>query len=379
MNSQRKRLLILFYDLGVGGIQRRLVDIIEYLQTQKGRKNVEVTLYIKSYSGNQHNQEYIERVLNSGARIIYRPRWTAGPFRIATVSHVLWTILKVRPDVILTYLRLLSVGIVGCSRLLWWRKTKVVLNEGILTSELLKDEVPEWTRNIWKSLMKWAYPRADRVIVPTLAVKKDLIDNFQVSAKNIVISPHWTLLGEQTQSELKRKDTPYNLIYIGRLEPQKNLGMLLHIVRSLKIRNPTLKVCVVGTGSLEDHLRQKAGELYITQEVDFVGRQDNVLPFLKRSQIFILTSFYEGMPVALLEAKALGIPAVISNYPGAKEVVKNGKDGYICRTKEEFVERTSSLISNDNLREQLGRFARKRVKQEFGAFALSNFCASVLN
>ena len=374
-----KRLLIFFYDLGIGGIQRRLVDVIEYLQSESEGKRVKVTLYIKSYSGNRHNQGYIERIEKSGARIIYRPRWTAGPFRVGTLAHMIWTILKIRPDVILTYLRLLSVGIVFIRRMLWWKKIKVVLNEGILTSELLKDEVGKWSRNVWRQLMTWTYARADRIIVPTVAVQKDLIDNFQIPTENISVAKHWTLLNNRTRTQQMGKDTFYNLIYIGRLEPQKNLGVLLTIVEALQKHQSRLKACIVGTGSLENSLRQKASDLRINRSIDFVGRQEDVLPYLSKSQIFILTSRYEGMPVSVLEAKALGIPAVISNFPGSEEVVEDGKDGYIYKTSQEAIERIYTLISDDDLRRKLGNYARMRAEKEFGMSTLARFCSYVVN
>src|SRR3989337_4019204 len=218
-----RRLLIFFYDLGVGGIQRRLVDVIEYLQSDTAEKRVKVTLYIKSYSGNRHNQGYIQRIEKSGSRIIYRPRWTAGPFRIGTLAHMIWTILKIRPDIILTYLRLLSVGMVIIRKMLWWKNIKIVLNEGILTSMLLEDETPKWSRNVWKQLMTWTYVRANRIIVPTTAVQRDLIENFHVPADNTVVANNWTLINKRDRILPNKKNAIYNLIYIGRLESQKNL------------------------------------------------------------------------------------------------------------------------------------------------------------
>lgn len=374
--SKQKRLLIFFHDLGVGGIQRRLVDIIEYLQAG-AEKPVDVTLYIKSYSGNRHNRDYIERIEKSGARIIYRPRWTMGPFRIGTFTHMLWTVIRVNPDVILTSLRLLSIGAVIMKKMLWWKSMKVVLNEGIVTSELLKDEIPKWSRIIWHQMMRWAYPRADRVIVPTTAVKRDLIDSFHVPAEKIVLGKHWTVTNDNHQKARSSKRIVYNLIFVGRVEPQKNLGRLLQLVKALQKKHPTLRVCIVGTGSLRKSLQKKANDLKIDHNIDFVGRKENVLPYLRKSQIFILTSHYEGMPVSVLEAKAAGIPAVISNYPGAKEVVEDGRDGYIFNTPREAVERISALVSDQSLREEIGKNAQMRAKKEFGLSALAHFCSQV--
>lgn len=372
-----KRLLIFFYDLGIGGIQRRLVDIIEYLQSESEGKRVKVTLYIKSYSGNRHNQEYIQRIETSGARIIYRPRWTAGPFRIGTFSHIIWTTFRVRPDVIMTHLRLLSVGMVIINKLFWWRKTAVVLNEGILPSEHLSDEIPKWRRGYWGYLMKWAYSRADRIIVPTRAVKRDLINTFQIPSPHITIARHWTLADRSKKQVFRKKTDRYHLIYIGRLEPQKNISWLIDAVRILQKKHPSLRACIVGTGSLKGQL-QKEARKKTAGAVEFVGMRQDVMPYLERSKIFILTSLYEGMPIALLEAKSVGIPAVISNFQGADEVVNDGKDGFICQSKKEFIELIHTLIIDEPLRKRLGKHAKIRAEREFGVLALRQFCRKVI-
>ncbi|HKZ34413.1 MAG TPA: glycosyltransferase [Patescibacteria group bacterium] len=333
---------------------------------------------MKSYSGNRHNQEYIQRIEKSGARIIYRPRWSTGPFRVSTLSHMIWIILKVQPDVILTHLRLLSVGITVLSKLFWWRNTAVVLNEGILPSKHLKDELPNWRRRYWKPLMRWAYSRADRVIVPTRAVKRDLMNTFTIPSDKISVAKHWTVGNKQNVLNRRKLDEVYDLIYIGRLETQKNLSAFINIVRELQNHHPRLKACIVGTGALQNELRKEARSKKVNRTLDFAGLQYDVTPFLEGSKIFVLTSHYEGMPIALLEAKSVGIPAVIAAFEGADEVVDEGKDGYICHSRKEFINRIQQLLRDEKLRDQLGRYARKRAIDEFGISALQHFCNTVM-
>ena len=62
----------------------------------------------------------------------------------------------------------------------------------------------------------------------------------------------------------------------------------------------------------------------MTENIKFVGKRENINKYLSVSKVFILTSKYEGMPVSVLEAKALGLPAVVSDFPDSKSVVKNG-------------------------------------------------------
>src|SRR4030043_685503 len=147
MRNKKTHLLIIFHDLGIGGIQKRIVDIVEYL---KKNKAIEVSLYIKSHSKNQNNPRYIKKILSSGAKIIYRPKWTIGTHGIGTSLHLIWTVITVQPDIILTFLRELSIVSIVLSRFIFWEKIKVVINEGILTSAHLTNELPCYSRFIWK-------------------------------------------------------------------------------------------------------------------------------------------------------------------------------------------------------------------------------------
>lgn len=84
------------------------------------------------------------------------------------------------------------------------------------------------------------------------------------------------------------------------------------------------------------------------------------------SDVFVLTSLWEGMPIALIEAQAMGIPAVATNIVGNKDVVVHGKTGFLADTDEELLLYTRKLVNDPKLRQRMGRAARRHAISRFG-------------
>lgn len=86
---------------------------------------------------------------------------------------------------------------------------------------------------------------------------------------------------------------------------------------------------------------------------------------LAQSDVFVLPSLWEGMPLALIEAQALGLPAVVSDVTGNRDVVRNGATGFVCGTEADFVEKTRLLVSDAALRSTMGAAARRMALERF--------------
>ena len=89
--------------------------------------------------------------------------------------------------------------------------------------------------------------------------------------------------------------------------------------------------------------------------------------------MFCLTSLYEGLPVAALEAMAHGLPVITTAYSGAEELVQNRKTGYICTDKQEYVACIIRLLCDDKQRTKVGRQARAYVRKHHGEENLKRF------
>jgi glycosyltransferase involved in cell wall biosynthesis len=129
-------------------------------------------------------------------------------------------------------------------------------------------------------------------------------------------------------SELKAASRPV-LVAIGRLVPQKGFAVLLDAMAKV-IRRREAQLVVLGEGVLRKSLEKKAQELGISGYVLFPGFISNPYPVLKHADIFVLSSFYEGFGIVLLEAMACGTPVIASNcHWGPAELLKDGEAGML--------------------------------------------------
>lgn len=120
----------------------------------------------------------------------------------------------------------------------------------------------------------------------------------------------------------------------------------------------------IGDGELrKDLLLEK--ELPNNLEILGWMEREGVLMELSLSDIFVLPSLWEGMPLALIEAQATGLPAVVMDVVGCRDVVRHGQTGFVCGSMGEVVEKVRLLIRDDKLRTEMGREARRMALERF--------------
>lgn len=152
----------------------------------------------------------------------------------------------------------------------------------------------------------------------------------------------------------------FHILHIGRFNEQKNHGMLLRVFQKLALENPNLRLDLIGDGELRQEMEALAEALGIKEKVSFLGAQSNVSPYLHDADLFLLPSRYEGMPMTLIEAMGTGLPIVATVVGGVPDMLKNGEDGLTVPCEEDaVVNACKALISDEALREKLGRAARK--------------------
>jgi glycosyltransferase involved in cell wall biosynthesis len=117
------------------------------------------------------------------------------------------------------------------------------------------------------------------------------------------------------------------ITFIGRLDEQKGLDLLLEATAHLLPGVDGIEVWLVGDGPIRAELQRQAAKLGIDDRVKFWGYQAQIDRYLYASDIFVLPSSYEGMPIVLLEALAAGIPCVVSQVGDNDLVVEDGKQG----------------------------------------------------
>jgi glycosyltransferase involved in cell wall biosynthesis len=168
----------------------------------------------------------------------------------------------------------------------------------------------------------------------------------------------------------RRPDGKLRIVYAGRvLRYQKRILDVLHIARALVARNVPFELIVVGNGNDYDLLAEAGQDLLARFHLRLVGQlsNDNTKHILANSDVFLLTSSFEGMPVSLLEAMAQGcIPVVSRLRSGIPEILRDGENGFTVPVAdiEQFVARLESLAHNSALRQQMSEAAYQTICNE---------------
>lgn len=161
------------------------------------------------------------------------------------------------------------------------------------------------------------------------------------------------------------------LIAVGRLHPHKRFDVMLRAV-ALARKQSNVHLHVLGEGEEGESLRQLASDLGIQDAVTWHGFQDNPYPYYAASDIFLLTSDYEGLSNALLEAQALGLPAVVTDCPyGSAEVVEHDQTGFVVPVGDAaaIARHITALAADADLRQRMGASAAMRIRDRFSLAA----------
>lgn len=155
---------------------------------------------------------------------------------------------------------------------------------------------------------------------------------------------------------------------LARLSRQKGIDVLLRAMAIVARRRPDVTLRIVGGGPLERELRALARRLGLERRVEFLGWIDDARPLLRELDVFVLASRWEGMPIALLEARAAGLPAVATDVGGAREVIRDGEDGWVVPREDPAALATALLdLADDRARRaDWGMRARADVAARHG-------------
>jgi glycosyltransferase involved in cell wall biosynthesis len=159
----------------------------------------------------------------------------------------------------------------------------------------------------------------------------------------------------------------FTLLYVGRLEPVKNHALLLNAFRIALQSMPGLRLWMAGDGSERKKMERLATELSITSQVTFWGQQLDVAPFFSAADAFIMSSTSEGLPVSLLQAFSVGLPAIVTDVGGMAEVVRLARAGATVPISDPDAMAAAILrmTSNNEEREQYAANARKAFLSHF--------------
>jgi glycosyltransferase involved in cell wall biosynthesis len=171
-------------------------------------------------------------------------------------------------------------------------------------------------------------------------------------------------------------DKIFRVLAVGRLQEQKNHAFALRVLAAARKRiRQRLEYHVVGDGPLREDIKRLAEQLSLTDHVIWHGwlPRERLAEIYAACDCLLHPTLYEGMPNAVLEAMAVGLPVVASSIPGNSDLVRDGKTGYTCGLSNQmcFAETLIEVAADLQLRQSLGSTARDVVQSEYSWDAVS--------
>lgn len=178
-------------------------------------------------------------------------------------------------------------------------------------------------------LYGWGYRGLDRLVCSSRAMADEAIALYGLDPRRVVVIPN-PLMPTSSPSPVALGPHTW-IVAVGRLERAKGFDLLLHALARL----PEVHLALVGDGNLREALEAQAAALGVSDRVVFAGFQKEPGNWVSAARAFVLSSRYEGMPNAALEALALGVPVAAFDGPwGAREVVVEGVTGVLARPED---------------------------------------------
>lgn len=335
---------LMFYinTISCGGAERVMVNLSNQF-IRKGHDVIFVTTY-------QTDQEY--KLDNRMERKVLLER--NGYNFIEKNLNCTWQLRKIIkmecPDVLISFMAEPNFRAV-CSSL------------GLKTKNLISvrnDPDREYPNVLFKFCAKFLYRFADCVVFQT----KDAQNWFSkpIQKKSCIIMNQVNDKFFQALPAEVHKD----IVTVGRLVEQKNHEMLIRAFARIADKTDD-NLIIYGDGDRKEALVKLVGELQLTDRVFFPGVISDVSGTVRSAKIFVLSSIYEGMPNALIEAMVLGLPCISTDCPcgGPRELFDGQKNGFLVPIGDEnaLAKKMLYLIENESVRAELGNCAKETAQQ----------------
>lgn len=217
-------------------------------------------------------------------------------------------------------------------------------------------------------LTRWFYPWADRVVTVSKAAGGDLVQTTGISSEKVqtIYNPVVTTdlhekAGEPVDHPWFQDEAPPIVLGAGRLERQKDFKTLIRAFKRVR-EHRRARLVILGKGSQKKELRALARSLGVGEDVLLPGFVDNPFKYMARSDVFVLSSRFEGLPGVLIQAMAVGCPVVSTDCPsGPQEILEGGAHGPLVPVGnvEAMARGIQKILNNPVRAEQLRRGANR--------------------
>lgn len=215
---------------------------------------------------------------------------------------------------------------------------------------------------LYNWLIKKYYCRFDMIICQSAYMQHDLVKHYCVSVEKTILIHNATaeVMDTPAQPAKQNNEQVYKFITVARLSDEKGIERLIHAVGLLTV---SFKYYIIGEGSKRNELQQLIDTLQLHEKVFLSGKKESPFSGLEDADLFLMGSYYEGFPNALLEAGAHGIPVVAFNAPGGiAEIIRDNKNGLLVDDNDiiAFAASIKNALAANFDREQIIERTKKR-------------------
>lgn len=332
--------------MGRGGAER-VISILSREYAQKGWETEIILLLSGNVEYDLHETTKVfDFSAGGGSRIKKLPYW---------LKNIRKHIKSGKPDVVLSFAARINIIVQAAC---------FGLNQKIIVSE--RNDPKCDGRSIFvKCLTKLLYPLADCVVFQT----KRAASYFN-GLKNNVIIPNPIEVAIYAKEEKQPK-----IVNVGRLTPQKNQKMLIDAFSKIYKEHPEYSLEIYGEGELRETLQTQINSLRLEKNVLLMGNKKNIHECICDAQMFVLSSDYEGLSNALLEAMMMGLPCISTNCAGSDEVIEDGVNGLLVPVGDidALAEALERLVIDEKLRDDMSKNVKESVKSFNGSEVITKW------
>ncbi len=284
---------------------------------------------------------------------------------------LIWKLARIynreRPFIVLSFLTYANIISAIAKFFSRWKGKLVLTEHSNITMSLENSKA----KTIKKWLIQSSYPQSDYVVCVSNGAKNDLSRTFSIprmKLKTIYNAVDVQSVGEMAEQVpphpwFKDKEIPI-IISAGRLVKLKAYPDLLRAFASVR-KKTNCHLVIMGQGEERGNLERLADDLGISKNVAMVGFQENPFSFISNSDVFVLSSRWEGFGNVIIEAMACGVPVISTDCPyGPNEIITDGVNGLLVPVGdvEAMADAIMTLLRNHELRARLADAGRKRAE-----------------
>jgi glycosyltransferase involved in cell wall biosynthesis len=216
---------------------------------------------------------------------------------------------------------------------------------------------------------------ANRILVNSEAIREHIVNNERAQPDKIVVVKNGvapTTSSAKNRVELCRElgvDTRVTLVgMVARLQTVKGHRFFIEAAADILQRRPDAHFVLVGDGPLRTEIENQAAELGITDRVHLLGDRADVSRLVSAFDLLVLASLHEGLPNAVMEAMAAGVPVVATAVGGTRELITDGETGYLSPSANSaaLAERILFALGDEVHRDEIISAARRKITSKFG-------------